>query len=190
MTAWIVADSASDHRTARQAEHNPGMVVLRSQRPDDLLLLTGADSPFDGFGPAAPRNAPAPCAMESDGALTVLTDDGQVAGEVSWHWQRRRWGPNDGSACPMLGIWLRPEHRGHGLGTAAQAELVDLLFLHTTTHRVEAHTDVANAAEQRALERAGLLREGITRGAQWRGGAYHDGVLYAVLRDDPRPSSS
>ena len=32
--------------------------------------------------------------------------------------------------------------------------------------------------------RAGFTREGITRGAQWRDGAYHDGVLYAVLRTD------
>lgn len=162
--------------------------MLRPQRLEDLPLLTGGDSPFDDFGPSAPRGAPVPCRMDGDGALTVVTEDGQVAGEVSWHWQERRWGPNSGSGCPMFGIWLRRQHRGRGLGSAAQRQLVELLFAHTTAHRIEAHTDVANVAEQRALEQAGLQREGVTRGAQWRGGAYHDGVLYAVLREDPRPS--
>lgn len=60
---------------------------------------------------------------------------------------------------------------------------------HITTNRVEAHVDVDNVAEQRALEATGLQREGITA---WRNGAtatYHDGILYAVLRDDPRHPS-
>ena len=163
------------------------MVVLRPQQPEDLPLITGGDSPFDDFGPAVARTVPAPSSMNGDGALTVVADDGRVAGEVSWHWQRWRWGPNDGSSCPMFGIWLHPEHRGCGLGSAAQAALIDLLFANTTTNRVEAHTDIENVAEQKALERAGMLREGITRGAQWRAGGYHDGVLYAALRSDPRP---
>jgi RimJ/RimL family protein N-acetyltransferase len=86
----------------------------------------------------------------------------------------------------MIGIWLRPEYRGRGIGTAAQARVAELFFRHTTVNRVEAHTDVENVAEQRALEAAGFWREGVTRGAQWRDGAYDDGVLYAVLRTDPR----
>jgi RimJ/RimL family protein N-acetyltransferase len=69
----------------------------------------------------------------------------------------------------------------------AQALLVDFCFAHTTTNRVEAHTDVENVAEQRALEAAGFLREGRIRGAQWRDGAYRDGFLYAVLPGDHRP---
>jgi RimJ/RimL family protein N-acetyltransferase len=49
----------------------------------------------------------------------------------------------------MIGIWLRPHYRGRGIGTSgAQAQLVDLLFRHTPTNRVEAHTDVDNIAEQ------------------------------------------
>jgi RimJ/RimL family protein N-acetyltransferase len=105
-----------------------------------------------------------------------------VAGEVVWFWQK--WGPNDGSRCPMIGIWLRPEHRGRGIGTAAQRQMAELFFRHTAVNRVEAHTDVENIAEQRALEAAGFQREGVTRGAQWRDGRYHDGMLYAVLRED------
>ncbi len=116
----------------------------------------------------------------------MIAGDGQLAGDVSWHWTQ--WGPTAGSRCPMIGIWLRPGYRGHGIGTAAQAQVVELFFRHTTVNRVEAHTDAENVAEQRALEAAGFQREGVTRGAQWRDGTYHDGILYAVLRADPRPS--
>lgn len=162
------------------------MTDLRAQTADDLSLLTGGESPFDDFGPRARRTSPAAAQFDADGGLTILAEDGHVAGDVSWHWQQ--WGPNASSRCPMIGIWLRPEHRGHGLGTGAQRALVQLLFRHTTTNRVEAHTDIDNTAEQRALEAAGFQREGVTRGAQWRDGAYRDGVLYAVLRNDA-PSS-
>lgn len=162
------------------------MIRLRAQEAADLPLLAGGESPFDDFGPTAPRAAPVSPDVDVPGGLTVLDGDGQVAGEVSWRVQQ--WGPNAGSRCVMFGIWLRPAYRGRGVGTAAQIALVDLLFRHTTMHRLEAHTDIENIAEQRALEAAGLRREGVTRGAQWRDGAYHDGLLYAVLRDDPRPT--
>ena len=130
---------------------------------------------------------PSPPGLDAPGGLCVIADDGQVAGVVSWHWVQ--WGPNAGSRCPMIGIWLRPAYRGRGIGSAAQSQLADLFFRHTTINRVEAHTDVENVAEQRALEAAGFQREGIVRGGQWRDGAYRDGVLYAVLREDPRPPS-
>jgi RimJ/RimL family protein N-acetyltransferase len=163
------------------------IVTLRPQQVEDLVLLTGGESPFDDFGPTAIRTTPRPSRLDADGGLSVITDDGQLAGDVSWHW--RQWGPNAGSRCPMIGIWLRPAYRGRGIGSAGQAQLVDLFFRHTTTNRVEAHTDVDNAAERRALETAGFRREGVTRGAQWRDGAYRDGILYAVLRGDPRPAA-
>jgi RimJ/RimL family protein N-acetyltransferase len=159
-------------------------VTLRPQQPDDLPLLTGGESPFDDFGPRAAPTTPSSPQLEGAGALSVIAGDGQVAGDVSWHWGQ--WGPGAASRCPMIGIWLRPEYRGQGIGGAAQSELADLFFRHTTTNRVEAHTDVENVAEQRALEAAGFQREGLTRGAQWRDGAYRDGFLYAVLRGDRR----
>ena len=161
----------------------PG-VTLRPQRPSDLALLVGGDTKFDDFGPLAPSPHPAPSRLDDAGALTVVDERDQVAGEISWHW--RGWGPNAGSRCLMLGVWLRAEHRGRGLGWAAQRKFVELAFTHTNVNRVEAHTDVDNVAEQRALERAGFTREGLTRGAQWRDGAYHDGYLYAILRSDVR----
>jgi RimJ/RimL family protein N-acetyltransferase len=162
----------------------PTPVILRPQRPGDLPLLTGGESPFDEFGPRAVEPTPRPARLDADGGLSVIANGDQVAGDVGWNWQQ--WGPNAESRCPNIGIWLRPGYRGRGIGSAAQAQLVDLFFRHTRTNRVEAHTDVENIAEQRALEAAGFQREGIVRGAQWRDGAYRDGFLYSVLRDDQR----
>lgn len=139
------------------------------------------DSEFDDFGPRPSELVPRPCRLDADGALVVAVADAPV-GTVSWRWGQ--WGPNAGSRCPMIGIWLMPEVRGRGVGSAAQSMLAALLFRHTPVNRIEAHTDVDNVAEQRALERAGFSQEGIVRGAQWRDGRYRDGYLYSILRDE------
>jgi RimJ/RimL family protein N-acetyltransferase len=158
-------------------------VSLRPFEPGEFSAPFEQDAEYDDFGPRAGFASPPPCGLEEQGALAVVAD-GELAGMVSWVWQR--WGPNAGSRNPMIGIWLVPAHRGRGVGTRAQAELVALFFRHTPTNRVEAHTDVENLAEQRALEKVGMTREGTTRGAQWRDGSYRDGHLYAVLRADWR----
>jgi RimJ/RimL family protein N-acetyltransferase len=84
---------------------------------------------------------------------------------------------------------LFPEHRGRGIGTEAQRQLVDYLFLTTPVHRLHAGTEVDNIAEQRALEKVGSRREGVARGLYFRDGAWRDSVMYGLLRDDPRPPS-
>jgi RimJ/RimL family protein N-acetyltransferase len=85
--------------------------------------------------------------------------------------------------CYEIGLALLPEHRGHGLGTAAQRLLVDYLFEFTAVHRLEALTSTENFAEQKALERAGFQREGVTREVIFHRGAWRDLVIYALLRD-------
>jgi RimJ/RimL family protein N-acetyltransferase len=42
---------------------------------------------------------------------------------------------------------------------------------------------------QRALERVGFSREGVLRGYGFRDGKWRDGVIYGLLRDDPRDTS-
>lgn len=158
-------------------------VVLRPVQPGDLALLEGGgESPFNDFGPRAERTSAPPADLDDRGGLTVLDDEGSVAGYVSWHYVQ--WGPNSASRCPMIGIGLLSTVRGRGIGRAAQQALAELFFTHTAVNRVEARTDVDNIAEQRALEAAGFTREGLVRGAQWRDGAYRDGYLYAIVRGD------
>lgn len=102
--------------------------------------------------------------------------------ELSWH--RVSYGANSGSQAWNIGIGVRPEFRGQGIGSAAQRLLARYLFATTVAVRVEAGTDVRNVAEQRALERAGFRREGVLRASQYRGGEYHDMVSYSLLRGE------
>lgn len=157
-------------------------VVLRPVVAEDLPLLAVGEAPYDDFGPRVPRTEPYSPELREFGGMAVCDTGGLLLGSVSWIWQQ--WGPMPESRNPMIGIGLRPEARGRGVGTAAQRALVDLFFRHTNVNRVEACTDVENLAEQRALEKAGFTREGTVRGAQWRDGAFHDCYSYSILRAD------
>ena len=158
----------------------------------DLLDAWNADeatrSEFNDFG-EAPSRAPrdvlkaGPLRNEHNGVFIVeRIADGVAIGTIGWH--RVRYGPNPESDAWNIGIELRPQARGQGLGTDAQRQLADWLLANTNLNRVEAQTDVENVPEQRSLEKAGFIREGVTRGAQFRVGAYHDLVTYSRLRDD------
>jgi [ribosomal protein S5]-alanine N-acetyltransferase len=115
------------------------------------------------------------------GQLAVALPDRTLAGIMAWR-SIETGGPKAG--CLEIGALLFPERRGQGHGTAAQRLLAEYLFATTLANRLQAITDVENIAEQNALERAGFRREGIMRGLAFDGGRWHDGVLYARLRDD------
>jgi [ribosomal protein S5]-alanine N-acetyltransferase len=171
-----------------------GRLALRAIGAGDLDFLDRLCSdpealgPFEwpGFGDVRARRR----RWEQDGyagpdstVLAVVLADGTAAGIASWS-TRNRSQPDRG-VCYEIGLALLPEHRGHGLGTAAQRLLVDYLFRFTIVHRLEAITDSENIAEQKALERIGFEREGVMREVAFRDGAWRDAVIYALLRDGP-----
>lgn len=119
----------------------------------------------------------------NDGVLAVVDDDGLVVGELSW--RKSINGPAPNGDCWNLGIWIAPEHRGQGHGTAAQRLGAAYLFEHTMFERVEASTESGNIGEQRALERAGFTVEGVQRHACFRGGEWRDMVVFSKLRGEP-----
>ncbi|GAC1360426.1 MAG: GNAT family protein [Ktedonobacteraceae bacterium] len=114
--------------------------------------------------------------------LVVTIHNEQVIGTVSYHMVR--YGSNEGSRAYNIGIGLDVEYRGKGYGVEAQRLLTAYIFSTYTAMRVEATTDIENAAEQRALEKAGFTREGVLRKAQWRSGAWHDLIMYSKLRGE------
>lgn len=156
------------------------VIMLRALLPGEQPHPAEPDSEYDDFGPRS-HGDPPPSGVDADGSIGIF-EDGMVVGTVGWHWVQ--WGPSVASRCPMVGISLIPSARGRGIGTEAQRLVVDLLFRHTAANRVEAHTDVTNVAEQRALAKAGFTQEGNIRGSQWRNGLYHDGYLYSILRKE------
>ncbi|CAN5760705.1 N/A [soil metagenome] len=109
--------------------------------------------------------------------LAVVLGDVTCAGVVDWR-RVGRFGTFE------IGIVLFPEHRGHGVGTQAQRQLVDYLFSTTTTHRLQAGTEVDNLAEQEALEHVGFQREGVSRAVYFRAGRWRDSVMYGLLRNE------
>lgn len=119
---------------------------------------------------------------ELDGTLIVELTDGTPIGSVSW--RTERWGPSLGSRCPAFGIALLPEHRGRGLGTEAQRQLIDYLFESTSANRIQSDTAVDNPSEQASLRKVGMVAEGIVREAELRDGAYHDHILFSILRSE------
>jgi RimJ/RimL family protein N-acetyltransferase len=120
---------------------------------------------------------------EESSFLSVGLEDGTCAGWVDWR-------AIGGSGNFEIGIALFPQHRGHGIGTEAQRQLVEYLFSTTRANRLQAGTEVDNLAEQRALERVGFRREGVQRGLHFRTGQWRDSVMYGLLRDDKRTATS
>ena len=106
--------------------------------------------------------------------LVELTQPDQVVipvGDLSAHavW----YGPTPGSRALNIGISIANEFRGKGIGAIAQRLLAEELHNQGIV-RVEAQTDVANIAEQKALEKAGFTYEGTLRSAQGRADGLHD----------------
>jgi RimJ/RimL family protein N-acetyltransferase len=116
------------------------------------------------------------------GARIIIDAEHGPVGDVSFI--QVPYGPNIRSLAWRIGITVLPEHRGRGIGSAAQLMLAHELFATSSVNRVEADTDLDNIPEQRALERAGFVREGVVRGAQYRGGRFYDRVLYGLLRSE------
>jgi RimJ/RimL family protein N-acetyltransferase len=121
--------------------------------------------------------------IRTDGGRLIVADDaGQAVGDVTWRLTLN--GPPPNGECWNIGIWVAPEARGQGHGSAAQRLLADYLFAHTTRERVEAGTESGNVGEQKALERAGFTKEGVLRRACFREGEWRDMVVYSKLRDE------
>jgi Acetyltransferases, including N-acetylases of ribosomal proteins len=170
-----------------------GRVRLRDMTLADADLLDQwsrdlEPGSFNDFGPRPPTDREAlargPLRNDRNGMLIIdrIADDTPI-GTIGW----RRvlvYGPSPTSDAWQIGIELIPAARGAGLGAEAQRLVADYLFAATDLNRVEASTDVDNAAEQRALEKAGYVHEGVMRRAQFRGGAYHDLAYYSRLRED------
>jgi RimJ/RimL family protein N-acetyltransferase len=165
-------------------------VALRRVNEDDLPVLEkimdrpeGA-GPFQWYGWRDPgvlrRRWAENGLLGDDGGMLLAVRRGDALGFVSW----RRIVTSMSSFCWNIGIALLPGARGHGYGTQAQRLLARYLFHHTQVQRLEAGTDVDNAAERRALEKAGFTLEGVLRGHAFRLGEWHDTALYSLLRGD------
>lgn len=87
-----------------------------------------------------------------------------------------------------LGYWIGVEHWGRGFATEAGAAVLEFGFGTLGLNRIEAHCFVGNGASARVLEKLGMHFEGVLRQHVVKEGNPRDGLFYAILASDPRPS--
>jgi RimJ/RimL family protein N-acetyltransferase len=118
------------------------------------------------------------------GCLDLGIDcDGRLVGTIQARTRPRQTLP---AGVYEIGVILyQPRDRGHGYGADAVELLTSWLFDAGKAARVQASTDVNNAAMRVVLERLGFQLEGVLRGygASSAGGRL-DGALYAVLQPE------
>lgn len=168
--------------------------VLRAFRPDELDALIAARTAPDGF--AGPREQ-LPRLREQlrrriersgrlwDGWIEFAIEaDGALAGDVQARGGRHMVPPG----VYELGIELYgAERRGRGIGTEAVALITSHLFADRAAGRVQATTDVTNAAMRAVLRKLGFTEEGVLRGFMPDAdpaGPRHDYVMAAVTAQD------
>ena len=79
---------------------------------------------------------------------------------------------------------LVPEERRKGYGSEVVQIIVDYIFLHKNTERIEAQTHPDNIASHRVLVKNGFMREGTMRRVFFSRGVWRDTALFSILRQD------
>lgn len=88
-----------------------------------------------------------------------------------------------------LGWVLDPAHSGHGYATEAVRAAIDVCFGALGLRRVHAGCFAENEPSWRLMERLGMRREEASRKtALHRSGVWMDGLDYALLAEEWRPS--
>lgn len=118
---------------------------------------------------------------DRDAISLVATVDGQIVGEVSLH---RGVNPRH-SHVADLGICVRDDYTGRGIGTALMAAILDLSDNWLNVHRVELNVYTDNAAAIHLYEKFGFAREGVRRDVAFRAGRYVDCYHMGRLRPLP-----
>ena len=159
-------------------------ILLRSYRPDEFeAAYEQARRSTTRVGELSPERMRLRVTRSGrfvEGRLDLaVVRDGHVVGSIE---ARAPEGAMPPGVCE-LGIELVPEVRGERLGT----EAVALLARHLLSNgfgRVQASTDVGNAAMRGALENAGFRPEGTLRAFMPEGDDRADYVLYALTASD------
>jgi RimJ/RimL family protein N-acetyltransferase len=118
--------------------------------------------------------------LATDFALGIWQlDESRLLGGCGYH---LREGPlHLGNA--EIGMWIRAEAAGRGLGTAALRALLRWGFSEWPWVRLSWRCSAANEASQRVATKAGLQREGVLRShAVDPDGSRRDTVCYVALR--------
>jgi RimJ/RimL family protein N-acetyltransferase len=161
-----------------RARHETDTAILQSELYDDVATRSRADS--RPWRPISPGSAASPYAVadptDGDASFSVVElAGGELAGEALL------WGIDPHNRTAHLGISLRPDFHGRGLGTDVIRVLCHYGFAVRGLHRLQIETLTDNAAMTHIAANAGFVREGILRNSSWVNGAFVDEVIFGLL---------
>ena len=87
-------------------------------------------------------------------------------------------------ATAEWGFALGAPYWGSGLFTEGAQLVLKFVFEVIGVHRLEARASITNGRGNGALRKLGAVQEGVLRRAFLRHGAYHDQVMWSLLRDE------
>jgi RimJ/RimL family protein N-acetyltransferase len=160
-------------------EVRAGRVLLRALRPDELDRLVAERERSTAVVGATDREQLRRrielSGKWNDGRLDLAIElDGALAGTLDVRSGRMMLPPG----VAEFGIELWEDLRGTGVGTGVVRLLTDWLHEHGFP-RVQATTDLRNAAMRRVLEKTGFAFEGTLRGFMPGGDRRADFAMYA-----------
>jgi RimJ/RimL family protein N-acetyltransferase len=89
-----------------------------------------------------------------------------------------------------IGFTLAPAYQGRGYAAEAVRGVVEHLFIVQGLHRISAECDARNARSARLLARVGFRHEGCRRANTWIKGEWTDDLLFGLLANEWRTSST
>ena len=112
-----------------------------------------------------------PCVIEVDGVLAGRITVSQIVYRAF--------------CSGTLGYWVRQDHNGRGVASAAAALAIEHVFGDWGLHRLQAGTLVDNIGSQRVLARNGFTEIGLAPRYLRINGAWRDHILYQRLNEPP-----
>lgn len=117
-----------------------------------------------------------------DGFQARILYQGRLAGIIGYVYQDWR------NMRTEIGYWLSRDLQGRGIMTRSARALTDFALGNLGLNRVEIRAATDNVRSRAVPERLGFVQEGVLREAAWLNDHFIDLVVYAKLRNDPRPS--
>jgi RimJ/RimL family protein N-acetyltransferase len=161
-------------------------VILRSRRESDEDDLYALASDLETWELRSPRSPTAMTLAEfrerqsgSAAAATFVVEvDGEFAGQVTVMDEDTL------ARHAEIGIVLRADARGRGIGSEALRQVVRFCFVRRNLRRVHAIVLATNLASLGACRKAGFVEEGRRREHAWVRGEYVDEIVLGQLRSE------
>jgi len=90
----------------------------------------------------------------------------------------------------MIGLDIKPNFRGQGIGTKAFTAILEYFFKHRNSHRLHLMVLDGNDVAYKLYKSAGFKDEGKLRQAIWRNGCWNDYIAMSILEDEYRSQNA